>query len=69
MTKTCTSQEEKIIKILDMRELTRERVVSKLMLDMVCLVEAIHFDRDGSMHSRNVDGEHDGSMTPNVQEH
>ena len=50
------SQEEKIIKILDMRELTRERVVSKLMLDMVYLVEAIHFDRDGSMHLRNVDG-------------
>ena len=61
------SQEEKIIKILDMRELTRERVVSKLMLDMaVHLVEAIHFDRDGSMHSRNVDGSHDGSMTPDV---
>ena len=49
--------------------LTRERVVSKLMLDMVHLVEAIHFDRDGSMHSRNVDGSHDGSMTPDVQEH
>ena len=47
--------------------LTRERVVSKLMLaDMVCLVEAIHFERDGSMHLRNVDGSHDGSMTPDV---
>jgi hypothetical protein len=47
--------------------LTRERVVSKLMLDMVCMVEAIHFDRDGSMHLRNeIDEEHDGSMTPDV---
>ena len=54
-------KEEKIIKILDMRELTGERVVSKLMLDMVYLVEAIHFERDGSMHARNVDGEYDGT--------
>jgi hypothetical protein len=47
--------------------LTRERVVSKLMLDMVCMVEAIHFNRDGSMHLRNeIDGEHDMSMTPDV---
>ena len=61
------SQEEKMDKLLDMHELTGERVVSKLMLDMVCLVEAIHFDRDEPcMHLRNVDGEHDGSMTPDV---
>ena len=52
------SQEEKIIKILDMRELTRERVVSKLMLDMVYLVEAIHFELDGSMFIRDIDGEY-----------
>ena len=52
------SQEEKLIKILDMRELTRERVVSKLMLDMVYLVEAIHFERDGSMFIRDIDGEY-----------
>ena len=52
------SQEEKLIKILDMRELTRERVVSKLMLDMVYLVEAIHFELDGSMFIRDIDGEH-----------
>ena len=52
------SQEEKLLKILDMRELTRERVVSKLMLDMVYLVEAIHFEFDGSMFIRNIDGEH-----------
>ena len=51
-------KEEKIIKILDMRELTRERVVSKLMLDMVYLVEAIHFERDGSMFIRDIDGEY-----------
>ena len=37
------------------------------MLDMVCMVEAIHFNRDGSMHLRNeIDGEHDRSMTPDV---
>ena len=64
------SQEEQIDKLLDMHELKNERVVSKLMLDMVCLVEAIHFERDGSMHARNVDGEHDGTpdhpMTPDV---
>ena len=60
-------KEEQIIKLLDTHELTRERVVSKLMLDMVCLVEAIHFDRDGSMHLRNeITGRHDGSMTPDV---
>ena len=52
------SQEEKLIKILDMRELTRERVVSKLMLDMVYLVEAIHFELDGSMFIRDIDGEY-----------
>jgi hypothetical protein len=61
------SQEEKMDKLLDMHELTGERVVSKLMLDMVCLVEAIHFERDGSMHARNVDGEHDG--TPDKVSH
>ena len=60
------TKEEKMIKILDMHELTRERVVSKLMLDMVHLVESIHFDRDGSIHLRNVGGSHDGSMTPDV---
>ena len=47
--------------------LTRERVVSKLMLDMVCMVEAIHFNRDGSMHLRSeIDGEHDRIMTPDM---
>ena len=51
-----------MIKNAETHMLTRERVVSKLMLDMVYLVEAIHFDPDGSMHLRNVDGEHDGSM-------
>jgi len=64
------SQEEQMDKLLDMHELKNERVVSKLMLDMVYLVEAIHFERDGSMHARNVDGEYDGTpdhpMTPDV---
>ena len=49
---------DKIDKLLDCHELTRERVVSKLMLDIVHLAEAIHFDGDGSMHGRwNIDGE------------
>ena len=58
---------KKVVLTLDIHELTTKRVVSKLMLDMVCMVEAIHFNRDGSMHLRNeIDGEHDKSMTPDV---
>ena len=52
------TKEEKMIKIFDVHELTRERVVSKLMLDMVYLVEAIHFELDGSMFIRDIDGEY-----------